>query len=288
VTVDRIDVAGACDHGYACAYMNCISWRTPTDPLPSETNPRFVFERMFGVGSTAQERMARAAEDRSLLDELSEQIADLRRKLGARDRTKLSEYFDSVRDVEQRIEKTESTNSDLSVPDQPVGVPGTFKEYVELLFDLQVLAFQADITRVSTLLMARENTGRAYPEIGVAEAHHAISHHDNKPEKLAAYAKINSYHIQMLNYFLKKLDSIPDGDATLLMGSGMSDGNVHNNYNVPVIVVGGKALGIRGNRHVRYPKGTPLANLMLGITDRYGVHLDKFGNSNTAIDLTTI
>ena len=294
VTVDRIDVAGACDHGYACAYMNCISWRTPTDPLPSETNPRFVFERMFGVGSTAQERMARAAEDRSLLDELSEQIADLRRKLGARDRTKLSEYFDSVRDVEQRIEKTESTNSDLSVPDQPVGVPGTFKEYVELLFDLQVLAFQADITRVSTLLMARENTGRAYPEIGVAEAHHAISHHDNKPEKLAAYAKINSYHIQMLNYFLKKLDSIPDGDATLLdrtavlMGSGLSDGNVHSNYGVPVIVVGGKSLGIRGNRHVRYPKGTPLANLMLGITDRYGVHLDKFGNSNTAIDLTTI
>jgi len=294
VTVDRIDVAGACDHGYACAYMNCISWRTPTDPLPSETNPRFVFERMFGVGSTMQERMARAAEDRSLLDELSEQIADLRRKLGARDRTKLSEYFDSVRDVEQRIEKTESTNSDLSVPDQPVGVPGTFKEYVELLFDLQVLAFQADITRVSTLLMARENTGRAYPEIGVAEAHHAISHHDNKPEKLAAYAKINSYHIQMLNYFLKKLDSIPDGDATLLdrtavlMGSGLSDGNVHSNYGVPVIVVGGKSLGIRGNRHVRYPKGTPLANLMLGITDRYGVHLDKFGNSNTAIDLTTI
>jgi hypothetical protein len=294
LTVDRIDVAGACDHGYACAYMNCISWRTPTTPLPSETNPRFIFERMFGVGSTKQERMARAAEDRSLLDELSEQIADLRRKLGARDRTKLSEYFDSVRDVEQRIEKTESTNSDLSVPDQPVGVPGTFKGYVELLFDLQALAFQADITRVSTLLMARENTGRAYPEIGVAEAHHAISHHDNKPDKLAAYAKINSYHIQMLNYFLKRLDSIPDGDATLLdrtavvMGSGLSDGNVHSNYGVPVIVVGGKSLDIRGNRHVRYPKGTPLANLMLGITDRYGVRLDKFGNSNTAIDLTTI
>jgi len=294
VTVDRIDVVGACDHGYACAYMNCMSWRTPTTPLPSETNPRFVFERMFGVGSTVEERMTRAAEDRSLLDELTEKIADLRRRLGARDRTKLSEYLDAVRDVEQRIAKAESTNSGFPVPDQPVGVPGTFKEYVELLFDLQALAFQADITRVSTIMMARENTGRAYPEIGVAEAHHSISHHDNKPDKFAAYAKINAYHIQMLNYFLKKLDSIPDGDTTLLdhtavlMGSGMSDGNVHNNYSVPAIVVGGKTLGIRGNRHVRYPKGTPLSNLMLGITDRYGINLNKFGNSNAAIDLTTL
>jgi Protein of unknown function (DUF1552) len=294
VTVDRIDVVGACDHGYACAYMNCISWRTPTTPLPAEINPRFIFERMFGVGSTVEERMTRAAEDRSLLDELTEEIADLRHKLGARDRTKLSEYLDAVRDVEQRIAKAESTNSGFPVPDQPVGVPGTFKEYVELLFDLMTLAFQADITRVSTLMMARENTGRAYPEIGVAEAHHSISHHGNKPDKLAAYAKINAYHIQMLNYFLKKLDSIPDGDATLLdrtavlMGSGMSDGNVHNNYSVPAIIVGGKSLGIRGNRHVQFAKATPLSNLMLGITDRYGVNLGKFGNSNAAIDLTTI
>jgi len=294
VTVDRIDVVGACDHGYACAYMNCMSWRNPTTPLPSETNPRFIFERMFGVGSTVQERLTRAAEDRSLLDELTEEIADLRHRLGARDRAKLSEYLDAVRDVEQRIAKAESTNSGFPVPNQPVGVPGTFKEYVELLFDLQALAFQADITRVSTLMMARENTGRAYPEIGVDEAHHSISHHDNKPDKLAAYAKINAYHIQMLNYFLKKLDSIPDGDATLLdrtavlMGSGMSDGNVHNNYSVPAIVVGGKSLGIRGNRHVRYPKGTPLSNLMLGITDRYGVNLNKFGNSNASVDLTTL
>jgi len=168
VTVDRIDVVGACDHGYACAYMNCMSWRTPTTPLPSETNPRFVFERMFGVGTTVEERMTRAAEDRSLLDELTKEIADLRRRLGARDRTKLSEYLDAVRDVEQRIAKAESTNSGFPVPDQPVGLPGTFKEYVELLFDLQALAFQADITRVSTIMMARENTGRGYPEIGVA------------------------------------------------------------------------------------------------------------------------
>jgi len=293
-TVDRIDVVGACDHGYACAYMNCMSWRTPTTPLPSETNPRFVFERMFGVGSTVEERLQRAQEDRSILDWLTEDISDLRRRLGTRDRTKLGEYFDAVRDVEQRIAKAESTNSDFSVPDQPVGIPATTKEYLELLFDLQALAFEADITRVTTLMMARENTSRAYPEIGVPDAHHSISHHDNNPTKLAAYAKINSYHVQMLNYFLKKLDSIRDGDATLLdrtavlFGSGMSDGNVHNNYNVPAIVVGGKTLGIRGNRHVKYPKGTPLSNLMLGLTDRYGVNMQKFGDSNAAIDLTTI
>ena len=294
LTVDRIDVVGACDHGYACAYMNCMSWRTPTTPLPSETNPRFVFERMFGVGSTAEERSARAREDRSILDGLTQEIAAFRRKLGPDDRLKVGEYFDAVRDVEQRIVKAESTNSDFSVPDQPVGVPATFKEYMELLFDLKVLAFQADITRVGTTMMARENTSRAYPELDVADAHHSISHHGNNPEKLASYAKINTYHVQMLNYFLKKLDSIQDGDATLLdrtvvlYGSGMSDGNVHNNLKVPVMVVGGKTLGIRGNRHTRYPDRTPLSNLMLGLTDRYGVQMEKFGDSTAAIDLTTL
>jgi hypothetical protein len=294
LTVDRIDVVGACDHGYACAYMNCMSWRTPTTPLPSETNPRFVFERMFGVGSTAEERLARAKEDRSILDGLTQEIAAFRRKLGPDDRVKVGEYFDAVRDVEQRIVKAESTNSDFSVPDQPVGIPATFKEYMELLFDLKVLAFQADITRVGTTMMARENTSRAYPELDVPDAHHSISHHGNNPEKLASYAKINTYHIQMLNYFLKKLDSIQDGDATLLdrtvvlYGSGMSDGNVHNNLKVPVMVVGGKALGIRGNRHTRYPDRTPLSNLMLGLTDRYGVQMEKFGDSTAAIDLTTL
>jgi hypothetical protein len=294
LTVDRIDVVGACDHGYACAYMNCMSWRTPTTPLPSETNPRFVFERMFGVGSTAEERLARAREDRSILDGLTQEIAAFRRKLGPDDRVKVGEYFDAVRDVEQRIVKAESTNSDFSVPDQPVGIPATFKEYMELLFDLKVLAFQADITRVGTTMMARENTSRAYPELDVPDAHHSISHHGNNPEKLASYAKINTYHIQMLNYFLKKLDSIQDGDATLLdrtvvlYGSGMSDGNVHNNLKVPVMVVGGKALGIRGNRHTRYPDRTPLSNLMLGLTDRYGVQMEKFGDSTAAIDLTTL
>jgi hypothetical protein len=294
VSVDRNDTVGACDHGYACAYMNSMSWRTPTDPLPSETNPRFVFERMFGVGATAEERLARAKEDRSILDGLTEEIASLRRKLGSTDKAKLGQYFDAVRDVEQRIVRAESTNANFEVPEQPAGVPETFKEYIELMFDLQVLAFQADITRVSSLMMARENVNRSYPEIGLPEAHHSISHHGNNPEKLKNYAKLNAYHVETLGYYLKKLDSIKDGDGTLLdatavlFGSGMSDGNVHNNYNVPVIVVGGKTQGIRANRHIKNPKGTPLANLMLGVADRYGVKVDKFGDSTAAIDLLTI
>jgi hypothetical protein len=294
VSVDRNDVVGACDHGYACAYMNSMSWKTPTTPLPSETNPRFVFERMFGVGQTAEERLARVKEDRSILDGLTQEISHLSRKLGATDRNKLGQYFDAVRDVEQRIMRAESTNSNFEVPEQPVGVPETFKEYIELMFDLQVLAFQADITRVTSLMMARENVNRAYPEIGLPEAHHSISHHGNNPEKMKNYTKLNTYHVETLGYFLTKLDSIKDTEGTLLdstavlFGSGMSDGNVHNNYNVPVIVVGGKSQGIKANRHIKMPKGTPLANLMMGLTDRYGVKAEKFGDSNGVIDLLTV
>lgn len=294
VSVDRNDVVGACDHGYACAYMNSLAWKSPTAPLPSETNPRFVFERMFGIGATADERLTRVKEDRSILDGLTQEIADLRKKLGARDRTKLGEYFDAVRDVEQRIAKSESTNSTFEVPEQPVGVPASFREYAELMFDLQALAFQADITRVSTFMMARENINRSYPEIGLPEGHHSISHHGDNPEKMKAYGKLNHYHAETLAYYLKKLDSIQDGDGNLLdhtavlYGGGMSDANVHNNYNVPVVVVGGSSLQLKGNRHLRYKKGTPLANLMLGLADRYGVHLEKFGDSTAEIDLLTV
>ena len=294
VSVDRNDVVGACDHGYACAYMNSMSWSSPTTPLPSETNPRFVFERMFGVGATAAERLARVNEDRSILDGLTQEITQLRNRVGARDKSKLGEYFDAVRDVEHRIARAESINSDFSVPEQPVGVPDTFKEYIELMFDLQVLALQADITRVSTLMMARENVNRAYPEIGLPEAHHSISHHGNNPEKMKNYSKLNTYHVETLGYLLKKLQATAEGEGNLLdqtvvlWGSGMSDGNTHNNFNVPVVLVGGKALNLRANRHVKYPKGTPLANLMLGVIDRFGVEVDKFGDSTAEIDLLTV
>jgi Protein of unknown function (DUF1552) len=199
-----------------------------------------------------------------------------------------------VRDLEQRIAKAESYNSDFSVPDQPVGVPPTFREYVELMFDLQVLAFQADITRVSAFMMARENINRSYPEIGLPEAHHSMSHHGNNPEKMKNFAKLNTYHVETMTYFLRKLDSVPDGDGTLLdhtivlYGGGMSDANVHNNYSVPVVLAGGRGLQLKGNRHVKYPKGTPLANLMLGLMDRFGLTVDKFGDSTAEIDLLTV
>jgi len=181
VSVDRNDVVGACDHGYACAYMNSMSWKSPTMPLPSETNPRFVFERLFGSGNTPEERRARREEDSSVLDGLTREISKLRQKLGAHDRAKLGEYFDAVRDVEQRIAKSESGNKNVEIPERPAGEPEGFREYAELMFDLQVLAFQADIARVSTFMMARENINRSYPEIGLPEAHHSISHHGNNP-----------------------------------------------------------------------------------------------------------
>jgi hypothetical protein len=291
LAVDRNDVVGACDHGYACAYMNSMSWKTPTMPLPAETHPRFVFERLFGTGDTAKERAARSEEDRSILDGVAEEIAQLRRRLGRRDSLKLTEYLDAVRDVEQRIAKSEAAPIDFAVPPRPVGVPETFKEYAELMCDLQVLAFQADITRVSSFMLARENVNRSYGEIGLPEAHHAMSHHGNNPQKMAVFTRLNTYHVETLAYFVGKLQAIPDGDGTLLdhsvvlYGSGMSDGNTHNNYSVPVVVVGGRDLQMKGNRHLKYPKGTPLANLSMSLMDKFGVNVEKFGDSTGRLDL---
>ena len=291
VSVDRNDVVGACDHGYACAYMNSLSWKTPTMPLPAETNPRFVFERLFGSGDTPEERQARVDDDRSILDGLSQEIARLSGRLGGHDRTKLDEYLGTIRDVEQRIVRAESTNSDFAVPERPAGVPETFREYAELMFDLQVLAFQADITRVTTFMMARENINRSYNEIGLPEAHHSMSHHGNNPEKMQDFSKLNTYHVDTVAYYLHRLQSVVDGDGTLLdgtvvlYGSGMSDGNIHNNYNVPVAVIGGPENGLEGNRHLVYPKGTPLANLSLSLLEKFGVRVETFGDSTGHLPL---
>jgi uncharacterized protein DUF1552 len=291
LALDRLDLVGAGEHGYSSTYKNSMSWKTPTMPLPAETNPRFVFERLFGSGDTIEERAVRSEEDRSILDVVTKQIAQLRRRLGPRDGAKLSEYLDAIRDVEQHIARVESSNSDLAVPERPVGVPETFKEHAELMFDLQVLAFQADITRVSTFMLAQESSRRPYTEIGLAEEHHAISHHGNNPEKMAIYSKLNTYHVETFAYFLKKLQAIPDGNGTLLdhaliiYGSGMSDGNVHNNLNVPVVVVGGRDQQIKGDRHLRYPKGTPLANLSVTLMDKLGVPLKTYGDSTGKLDL---
>ena len=291
LAVDRNDVVGACDHGYACAYMNSMSWKTPTMPLPAETNPRFAFERLFGSGDTAEARAARSREDRSILDGVMQEIVSLRRTLGQRDGIKLTEYLDAIRDVEQRIARSESSGSGVALPERPIGEPQTFREYAELMFDLQVLAFRADITRVTSFLMARENVNRSYGEIGLPEAHHAMSHHSNNPEKMAAFSKLNTYHVETLAYFVKKLQAIPDGDGTLLdhaivlYGSGMSDGNTHNNFNVPVVVVGGRDHQLKGNRHLTYPKGTPLANLSMSLMDKFGVNVEGFGDSTGRLDL---
>ena len=291
VSVDRNDVVGACDHGYACAYMNSMSWKSPTMPLPAETNPRFVFERLFGSGDTAEARLARVQEDRSILDGLSREIATLSSTLGGHDRTKLGEYLGAIRDVEQRIATAESSNSDFEIPDRPVGVPETFRAYAELMFDLQVLAFQADITRVTSFMMARENINRSYTEIGLPEVHHSMSHHGNNPEKMKDFSKLNTYHVETLAYYLTKLHSIPDGDGTLLdstvvlYGSGISDGNTHNNYSVPVVVIGGPENGLEGNRHLVYPQGTPLANLSLSLLDKFGVQVETFGDSTGHLPL---
>jgi hypothetical protein len=249
-----------------------------------------VFERLFGTGSTAEERRVRSEEDRSLLDGLTREISKLRQSLGAHDRVKLGEYLEAVRDVEQRIARSESRNRDIAIPARPVGEPENFREYAELMFDLQVLAFQADIARVTTFMIARENINRSYPEIGLPEAHHAMSHHENNPQKKRAFSKLNTYHVDTLAYFVRKLQAVPDGDGSLLdhsvvlYGSGMSDGNVHNNYNVPVVLVGGRDLGLKGNRHLRYPKGTPLANLSLTLMARFGVPAESFGDSTGKLD----
>ena len=291
VSVDRNDVVGACDHGYACAYMNSMSWKSPTQPLPAETNPRFVFERLFGSADTAEARAIRVQEDRSILDGLAEEISALSSKLSGHDRTKLGEYLDAIRDVEQRIARAELTNNDFAVPERPVGVPETFREYAELMFDLQVLAFQADVTRVTSFMMARENINRSYNEIGLPEAHHSMSHHGNNPEKMQDFSKLNTYHVNTVAYYLDKLQSVPDGDGTLLdgtvvlYGSGMSDGNTHNNYSVPIVLIGGPENGLEGNRHLVYPKGTPLANLSLSLVSKFGVGVETFGDSTGQLPL---
>ncbi len=291
VAVDRNDVVGACDHGYACAYMNSMSWKTPTMPLPAETNARFVFERLFGVGGTAEERLARVEEDRSVLDGLTREISTLSSRLGGEDRAKLGEYLGAIRDVEQRIARVETSEEGFEVPDRPVGVPATFKEHAELMLDLQVLAFQADVTRVTSFMMARENINRSYNEIGLSEVHHSMSHHSNNPDRMKDFSTLNTYHVETFAYYLNKLQSISDGDGTLLdntvvlYGSGMSDGNTHNNYNVPVVVIGGPENGLAGNRHLVYPEGTPLANLSLSLMEKFGVRVESFGDSSGNLPL---
>jgi hypothetical protein len=286
-------LVGNCDNGYSCVYWNTISWRTPTTPLPMEVNPRVVFERMFGDGGTPQQRLAQIREDRSILDSVKDSISGLQSRLGTADRTRLSEYLDSMREIERRIQVAEkqSGESPIALPDRPVGAPESYDEYAKLMFDLAALAYQADITRVFTLLLGREQTNRPYPFIGVPEAHHSISHHQNDPVKLAKAAKINTYHIQLLAYFAERLNSISDGDGTLLdhsmimQGSGLSNSDQHSHIDLPLVVVGGGAGSLKGGRHLRFPKDTPMNNLHLALLEKVGVPVEKFGDATGRVEL---
>jgi hypothetical protein len=292
LSMDLSSRAGVCNNGYACVYSNSLSWSSPTTPLPSEAHPRLVFERLFGEGGSAAERRAVLRSRASLLDSFGEDIARLKRRVGIGDRARVDHYLDSVRDVERQIQRAEAGAADNPAIDldRPEGVPAAFADHAKLMFDLQVLAFQADITRVVTFQLTRELSNRTYPEIGVPDPHHPISHHGNDPEKIAMIAKINTFHVSLFAQFLEKLKATPDGDGTLLdhtvylYGSGMGNPSVHDHENLPILVAGGAASGIRGGRHIKYKDGTPLANLHLTLLDRVGVRLDGFGDSNGKIE----
>ena len=292
LSMDLMDMVGQCDNGYACVYQNNLSWSSPTTPLPSEAHPRVVFERLFGEGGSSAERRAALGRRASLLDWVREDIARLQRQLGAADRTKVNQYLDTVREVERRIQKAESQTVDNPLPDldRPVGVPADYADHAKLMFDLQVLALQGDITRVITFQLARETSNRTYPEIGVADAHHPLTHNGGDPEKLAKVAKINQFHVSLFAYFLERLASVSDGDGTLLdhslllYGSGMGNPNIHDHVNLPIIVAGGGAGKARGGRHIKYAEPTPMANLHLTLLDAVGVRLDSFADSTGKID----
>ncbi len=289
--MDLLTTVGNCDNGFACVYQNNLSWSTPTTPLQAEAHPRIVFERLFGDGGSNADRLAELRQNASLLDWVHEDIARLQSKLGPGDRSKVSNYLDTVREVERRIQKAETQTAGSHLPDldRPVGVPAAYADHAKLMFDLQVLALQGDVTRVITFQLARETSTRTYPEIGVPDAHHPLSHHANDPVKMEKLAKINAYHVSLFAYFLDKLKATPDGDGTLLdhslylYGSGMGNPDVHDHINLPLVVAGGAAGRVKGARHIRYAEPTPLANLHLTMLDRAGVRLNSFADSTGKI-----
>lgn len=281
------DLGGTSETGFSRAYINTLSWSSATTPLPMESNPRAVFERLFGDTSSTNPaaRLARLKQEQSILDSVTQAVADLGRGLGQRDRGKLNEYLEAVRDVERRIQKAEEQNGkELPVIDHPAGIPASFAEHTKLMYDLCALAYQADLTRVMTFMVGHELSGQTYPEIGVADAHHAISHHQGNPESLAKLAKIDAYNVSLFAYFVEKLRSTPDGDGSLLdhcmimYGAGMSDGNLHDPKNLPMLLLGGGCGQLKGGRHLRY-KETPVANLHVTLLDKLGVHIDSIGDS---------
>ena len=286
--IESNSMLGSCDGGASCAYTNTVAWRTPTTPLPIENNPRAVFERLFGASGTTdpEARQARMRRDRSLLDAVNGELRLLGQSLGPGDQVKLDEYASAVRDAERRIQLAErQAATELPVVDRPIGTPSDYAEHATLLMDLLALAFQTDMTRISTFMLAREVSSRAYPEIGVSDSHHPLSHHQDRPINLQRLGLVNEYHFRQFAHLVKRLAETPEGDGTmldstlLLYGTGISDSNTHFHEDLPIALVGGKATGITGGRYVRYPQGTPLANLHMTVLEMLGTPVESFGDS---------
>jgi hypothetical protein len=293
--IENVDQAGGCAYGYSCVYTDMISWASPTEPLPMIRDPRMAFDQLFGAGGSSAERASRRQSTRSVLDYVTAQVADLNKKLDPSDRQRMDRYLEDVREIERRIQKIEARNlsgESRELPGAPAGVPDSFDEHVKLMFDLQALAFQADVTRVFSFKMGRDASSRVYPESGVSKGFHPASHHGNKPASIVEFGEINRYHVSLLPYFLQKLESIEEAGEPLIdrtaiiYGSPMGDGNVHNHKRCPLLLLGGGKLGIPGNAHVRAPAGTPMANVMLTVMHRIGLtDIEQFGDSTGELAL---
>lgn len=286
--IENVDASGSCGYNYSCVYSDTISWANPTTPLPMTIDPRMAFENLFGDGGSQAERMSRQKENRSILDQILGEANQLRKNLPARDRGRLNAYLDNVREIERRIQKIEQYNASgakRELPAAPLGVPDSWEDHVKLMFDLQVLAFASEVTRVSAFKMSRDTSQRVFPGSGVKTPFHSLSHHGEKPETVEELARLNQYHVSMVAYFLDKLKNTPDGDGNLLdhslvvYGSPMGDSNVHGHKRVPLLLAGHAGGQVKGNLHLATPSGTPLANAWLTVLDRLGVHTEKFGDS---------
>jgi len=296
--LDPVEASGYCEGGYSCTYLNTISWRTPTTPMPMEDRPRAIFERLFGDSETTDsaERQTRIAQNRSLLDFVNEDTANLAKSLTPADRHKLNEYLDAVRDVERRIQLAEQQAArELPPLERPAsGFPASYEEYAKLMFDLQVLAYQTDMTRVITFMLAHERSGRSYREVGVPDSHHGVSHHRNDPVNIEKLVRINTYHVKLFSYYLERLRATKEGNGSLLdstmilYGSGINNSNEHTHDNLPTLLVGRAGGKIKGGRHLRSPLGTPMANLYVSMLNIMGIPVDKFGDGDGALELLSV
>jgi len=293
--LEAAGLAGGCDSGYSCAYTNTVSWRSPTTPNPVETNPRAVFERMFGDGQSNDPaaRLARMKEDSSILDFMMEDVSRMKAGLGSRDKNKLAEYLDGIRDIERRIQLAEAQNANFKMPlmEKPVGIPDDFDVHARLMIDLQVLAFQADLTRVGTFMIAREGSNRPYRQIGVPDGHHSVTHHQLDPEKIEKTIKINEYHVKTFAYYVDKMKNTQDGDGSLLdhslllYGSSINDGNRHTHDDLPLVMVGSANGQVKGGRHIAYKEETPMNNVLMTVLQKGGVQTEKFGDATGPVQL---